>query len=164
MDSIKFLDEIIAYQQHKDDKYPVKEHTLTQLSIRVNKNMQDNINSLMAEHGINDAMFMLMSLLSTSDNFCMSPSDISNVLQFSKTNVTRISDSLVTKGFIRRVDSRNDRRSKYIHLTPEGDLFLQRVTRIKSLYLEKIWSVLSDDEINSFEIVRRKLLSLIDNI
>ncbi|HFO9519016.1 TPA: MarR family transcriptional regulator, partial [Escherichia coli] len=118
MDSIKFLDEIIAYQQHKDDKYPVKEHTLTQLSIRVNKNMQDNINSLMAEHGINDAMFMLMSLLSTSDNFCMSPSDISNVLQFSKTNVTRISDSLVTKGFIRRVDSRNDRRSKYIHLTP----------------------------------------------
>lgn len=35
MDSIKFLDEIIAYQQHKDDKYPVKEHTLTQLSIRV---------------------------------------------------------------------------------------------------------------------------------
>ncbi|HGU4198754.1 TPA: MarR family transcriptional regulator, partial [Escherichia coli] len=115
------------------------------------KNMQDNINSLMAEHGINDAMFMLMSLLSTSDNFCMSPSDISNVLQFSKTNVTRISDSLVTKGFIRRVDSRNDRRSKYIHLTPEGDLFLQRVTRIKSLYLEKIWSVLSDDEIKTFE-------------
>ncbi len=57
-----------------------------------------------------------------------------------------------------------DRFTLTIHLTPEGDLFLQRVTRIKSLYLEKIWSVLSDDEIKTFEIVSRKLLSHIDNI
>lgn len=164
MDSLKLLDDIIIHQQNKDNQYPVKEHVLIQLCIRLNKNIQGKIDNLMAKHGVNDSMFMIVMLLSTSDNYCLSPSDISNLLSYSKTNVTRISDSLVKKGFIRRIDNGGDRRRKLIYLTPEGELFLQYITRVMIFYLRNIWSSLSDDELLEFETINKKLSSHLERM
>lgn len=158
MDSVKLLDEIIEYQKRNDKSYPAQEHRLTQLCIRANKIIQDNTNKLLSKYRINDSMFMIMFLLSSMDNSCLSPSDISTYLQTSRTNVTRVTDSLERLGFIRKIDSRDDRRSKYIYLTHEGDLFLQQIIRIQSVYFEKIWCSLTVDEIELFEIISKKLL------
>ncbi|KNG05237.1 transcriptional regulator, partial [Escherichia coli] len=43
--------------------------------------------------------------------------------------------------------------------TPDGDLFLQKITRIYGSYLKKIWSNLTDDEIKIFKIISKKVLS-----
>ncbi|WP_252381679.1 hypothetical protein [Escherichia coli] len=40
-------------------------------------------------------------------------------------------------GFIKRMESKEDRRSKNIYLTSDGNLYLQRTTRIYGRYLKK---------------------------
>ncbi|EHL1154886.1 MarR family transcriptional regulator, partial [Escherichia coli] len=138
MDSIKLLDKVIIYQQQNEQSYPAQEHLLLQLCMRVTKKLTDNINSSLKVDGINDTTLMVLALLSSADNFCLSPTELSEKLDVSRTNITRVCDSLEKFGFIRRMESKEDRRSKNIYLTPDGDLFLQKITRIYGSYLKKI--------------------------
>ncbi|WP_251005033.1 MarR family transcriptional regulator [Escherichia coli] len=102
---------------------------------------------------------MLLALLSSADNFCLSSTELSERLDVSRTYITRTCDSLEKFGFIKRMESKEDRRSKNIYLTSEGNLYLQRTTRIYGRYLKKIWSNLTDDEIKMFKIISKKVLS-----
>ncbi|MDW4658088.1 MarR family transcriptional regulator, partial [Escherichia coli] len=43
-------------------------------------------------------------------------------------NITRITDFLEKAGYVKRTDSREDRRAKKISLTSEGMFFIQRLT------------------------------------
>ncbi|EEZ4795636.1 MarR family transcriptional regulator [Escherichia coli] len=159
MDSIKLLDKAIIYQQQNEQLYPAQEHLLLQLCMRVTKKLTDNINASLKGDGINDTTLMLLALLSSADNFCLSSTELSERLDVSRTYITRACDSLEKFGFIKRMESKEDRRSKNIYLTSEGNLYLQRTTRIYGRYLKKIWSNLTDDEIKMFKIISKKVLS-----
>ncbi|ENW8861700.1 TPA: MarR family transcriptional regulator [Escherichia coli] len=109
--------------------------------MRVTKKLTDNINSSL-KGGINDTKLMVLALLSSADNFFLSPTELSEKLDISRTNITRVFDSLEKFGFIRRMESKEDRRSKNIYLTPDGDLLLQKITRIYGRYLKKYGATL----------------------
>lgn len=159
MNNTDSLEKIIKHQQNNDPKYPGQEHLLIQLCIRVNKKIQDNISSLLSGYGINYSTYMVLTILSTADNHCLSPSKISRELQFTKTNITRITDFLEKAGYIERTDSREDRRAKKISLTSEGMFFIQRLTLAQSMYLKEIWDYLTHDEQELFEVINKKLLA-----
>lgn len=108
MDSIKLLDKVIIYQQQNEQSYPAQEHLLLQLCMRVTKKLTDNINSSLKVDGINDTTLMVLALLSSADNFCLSPTELSDKLDVSRTNITRVCDSLEKFGFIRRMESKED--------------------------------------------------------
>ncbi|MCA2074733.1 MarR family transcriptional regulator [Escherichia coli] len=91
---------------------------------------------------MNDTKLMVLALLSSADNFFLSPTELSEKLDISRTNITRVFDSLEKFGFIRRMESKEDRRSKNIYLTPDGDLLLQKITRIYGRYLKKYGATL----------------------
>ncbi|EPQ9291768.1 MarR family transcriptional regulator [Escherichia coli] len=110
--------------------------------MRVTKKLTDNINSSLKGGGINDTKLMVLALLSSADNFFLSPTELSEKLDISRTNITRVFDSLEKFGFIRRMESKEDRRSKNIYLTPDGDLLLQKITRIYGRYLKKYGATL----------------------
>ncbi len=63
---------------------------------------------------------MVLVSLYMSDDYCQSPSEIYKELQFSKTNITHIIDKLQKKNIAKRMNNKNDRRSKSICLTPDG--------------------------------------------
>ncbi|HFO4330871.1 TPA: MarR family transcriptional regulator, partial [Escherichia coli] len=63
-------------------------------------------------------------------------------LDVSRTYITRACDSLEKFGFIKRMESKEDRRSKNIYLTSDGNLYLQRTTRIYGRYLKKYGATL----------------------
>lgn len=164
MNNTDSLEKIIKHQQNNDPKYPGQEHLLIQLCIRVNKKIQDNISSLLSGYGINYSTYMVLTILSTADNHCLSPSKISRELQFTKTNITRITDFLEKAGYVKRMDSREDRRAKKISLTSEGMFFIQRLTLAQSMYLKEIWGYLTHDEQELFEVINKKLLAHLDDV
>ncbi|MDL8449791.1 MarR family transcriptional regulator, partial [Escherichia coli] len=84
---------------------------------------------------------------------------ISQKLQFTRTNITRITDFLEKAGYVKRTDSREDRRAKKISLTSEGMFFIQRLTLAQSMYLKEIWDYLTHDEQELFEVINKKLLA-----
>lgn len=107
---------------------------------------------------------MVLTILSTADNHCLSPSEISRELQFTRTNITRITDFLEKAGYIERTDSREDRRAKKISLTSDGLSFIQNVNIAQSLYLKEIWSPLTHAECELFEDINKKLLTHIADV
>lgn len=164
MENIHSLEKIIKYQQNKDPLYPCQEHLLIQLCIRANKKIQDNISRMLGGYGINYSTYMVLTVLSTADNHCLSPSEISRELQFTRTNITRITDFLEKAGYTERTDSKEDRRAKKISLTSEGMFFIQRLTLAQSMYLKEIWGYLTHDEQELFEVINKKLLAHLDDV
>ena len=121
---------------------------------------------------------MVLTTLFAAENHCLSPSEISQKLQFTRTNITRITDFLEKisglpystvkailergaekAGYVKRTDSREDRRAKKISLTSEGMFFIQRLTLAQSMYLKEIWDYLTHDEQELFEVINKKLLA-----
>lgn len=105
---------------------------------------------------------MVLISLYMSDDYCQSPSDIYKELQFSKTNITHIIDKLEKQNIAKRINNKNDRRSKSVCLTHDGVTLAQKLINIQNIILKKIWGGLSDDEIKIFELANKKLLSNIN--
>lgn len=164
MNNTDTLEKIIRHQKNKDPAYPFREHLLMQLCIRTNKRMQDNISEFLGAYGINHSAYMVLTTLFAAENHCLSPSEISQKLQFTKTNITRITDFLEKTGYVKRTDSREDRRAKKISLTSEGMFFIQRLTLAQSMYLKEIWGYLTHDEQELFEVINKKLLAHLDDV
>lgn len=163
MNDIQSLEKIIKYQKDKYNDYPAQEHFLIQLCIRTGNKIEGVISDELGNYEINNTIFMILFLLYVTDGYSSSPSEISNILQISKTSVTRIADSLENQGFVNRIDNKCDRRSKVLSLTQEGIIFIQRVMHVQNKILKKIWGGLSEDELNVFESINKKILSNIDN-
>ncbi|HHW0552504.1 TPA: HTH-type transcriptional regulator SfaX [Escherichia coli] len=164
MNNTDTLEKIIRHQKNKDPAYPFREHLLMQLCIRANKRMQDNISEFLGAYGINHSVYMVLTTLFTAESRCLSPSEISQKLQFTRTNITRITDFLEKTGYVKRTDSREDRRAKKISLTSEGMFFIQRLTLAQSMYLKEIWGYLTHDEQELFEVINKKLLAHLDDV
>ncbi|HAI2366038.1 TPA: MarR family transcriptional regulator [Escherichia coli] len=164
MNNTDTLEKIIRHQKNKDPAYPFQEHLLMQLCIRANKRMQDNISEFLGAYGINHSVYMVLTTLFTAESHCLSPSEISQKLQFTRTNITRITDFLEKTGYVKRTDSREDRRAKKISLTSEGMFFIQRLTLAQSMYLKEIWGYLTHDEQELFEVINKKLLAHLDDV
>ncbi|HFI4871108.1 HTH-type transcriptional regulator SfaX [Escherichia coli] len=164
MNNTDTLEKIIRHQKNKDPAYPFQEHLLMQLCIRANKRMQDNISEFLGAYGINHSVYMVLTTLFTAESHCLSPSEISQKLQFTRTNITRITDFLEKTGYVKRTDSREDRRAKKISLTSEGMFFIQRLTLAQSMYLKEIWGYLTHDEQELFEVINKKLLEHLDDV
>ena len=152
MNNIDLLKTITNYKKIKNPAYPAQESLLIHLYIRVNDKIQSIIENELSEYRINTSLYM-------SDDYCQSPSDIYKELQFSKTNITHIIDKLEKKNIAKRINNKNDRRSKSICLTPDGVTLAQKLINTQNVMLKKIWSGLSDDEMKTFELANKKLLS-----
>ena len=126
--------------------------------IRHQKN-KDPASEFLGAYGINHSAYMVLTTLFAAENHCLSPSEISQKLQFTRTNITRITDFLEKAGYVKRTDSREDRRAKKISLTSEGMFFIQRLTLAQSMYLKEIWDYLTHDEQELFEVINKKLLA-----
>lgn len=129
-----------------------------QLCIRTNKRMQDNISEFLGAYGINHSAYMVLTTLFAAENHCLSPSEISQKLQFTRTNITRITDFLEKAGYVKgRIAGRI--AVLKISLTSEGMFFIQRLTLAQSMYLKEIWDYLTHDEQELFEVINKKLLA-----
>lgn len=157
MEKTDSLKEILTYQKKRDLDYPLQEHYLTQLCMRMNYKMKQTLSMVLNDYRINEAMFMMMIILSNQNGNSVSPSDISHILDCTRTNVTRITDALEKKD-IYNASTATMTAGLYIQLTDKGTGLLQSVTDAQKRHLKNMWSVLSETEITQLEHLNRKLL------
>jgi DNA-binding MarR family transcriptional regulator len=77
------------------------------------------------------------------------------------TNVTRILDQLERKGWIRRVQNNEDRRSFLAYVTEQGRLLNEQLLPVETEFAQQIGASLSDEEIDLF---RKTLAQINSNI
>ena len=97
-------------------------------------------------HGLNETDFRTLMQLFCSPEGQAHPSDLSQLATQSRTNMTRIVDSLVARGWVSRSSSEVDRRRIVLEITPDGVALVKRLLPQFHPKLASFMSVLSDAE------------------
>lgn len=92
------------------------------------------------------ARYQVLRNLYMSDKNRLSMSDISQLLDVTMTNVTKLIDGLVAAGHVRRVEDTDDKRKTWAQLTPDGMGFVAEMLPQVAMQIEKNWSILSSQE------------------
>jgi MarR family transcriptional regulator, negative regulator of the multidrug operon emrRAB len=77
--------------------------------------------------GLAEAEFRVLTTLFSQPDGVAHPSDLCARASQSPANMSRISDALVSRGLITRVSSVHDRRRMVLHITEEGEEFVQEL-------------------------------------
>ena len=141
---------------------PKREIILSRLYFHVFKQYNEKQNLHLARFGLNSSSwFALIMLYSTADN-AINPCDLSYAMVSSRTNITRLADELVEKGWVERSMSGEDRRKIILSLTPSGRELVQAVLPHQWDHYKEMWSAFEPAELEQFEYLLRKLLSKVD--
>jgi len=83
--------------------------------------------------------------------------DVSDLLHITPPSATSLMNTLVNKGFIKRMSDENDRRSVKLQITPGGIELLKKSFKKKSAIIEQNINKLSEVEKKSFIDILNKL-------
>jgi len=87
----------------------------------------------------------------------MKISDLYNKMLYNGGNMTIVLDQLENKNYLRRVNSKEDRRAILIELTEKGGKLYKEICPENAKHIKKLMSVLSDNELNSLSGLLKKL-------
>ena len=158
------IEQMLTLRAQRRPGFPFQEILLTRLCMHMQSKLLENRNRMLKAQGINETLFMALLTLESQDNHSIQPSELSSALGSSRTNATRIADELEKRGWIERKESENDRRCLHLHMTDEGEAFLNSLLPPQHKSLLSLWSTLTSDEKQQLETLTRKLLSKLDEL
>ncbi|WP_051919526.1 MarR family winged helix-turn-helix transcriptional regulator [Basilea psittacipulmonis] len=88
--------------------------------------------------------WVLMFLASGSEK--ISPSSLCELVDISRTKMTRVISDLEEMGFVERIPNRADRRSLYLEINKRGRKRLDELSPIVSQVYSNMWDPLTEDE------------------
>ncbi|MTK52983.1 MarR family transcriptional regulator [Paludibacter sp.] len=78
-----------------------------------------------------------------------------------KPSITRLLDRLEMKHLVQRVADPNDKRKKYIHITNQGVMECEKISRIRESIMQHAMRNINETELVTFNIV---LQNIMDNL
>ena len=137
---------------------PRQEVMLIRLAHLVYKRLEEVINRHLAPYDLNSSQWIALILIYSSPEGEILPSEISHIADSSRTNVTRLVDELVAKGWVSRTHSQEDRRKITLALTATGAALVEKVLPLLWEVYRKLWAPFSAEEMAQLEQLQRKLL------
>ena len=125
---------------------PKDDIRLVRLIHSVAADMSARFDGMLRPHGLNETDFRTLMQLFCSPEGQAHPSDLSQLAAQSRTNMTRIVDSLVERGWVSRYASDVDRRRIVLAITKEGEALVKRLLPQFHPKLSSFLSILSRDE------------------
>lgn len=117
------------------------------------------LNDQLKPFGLYEATWLSLLALFAHDEHVQSPTDLSDVLDASRTSATRVADELVKNEWVARTWCDQDRRKVILTLTPKGHELINTVIPVLHQEFERLWSDFEPAELDLFEGLMRKLLS-----
>lgn len=117
------------------------------------------LNDQLKPFGLYEATWLSLLALFAHDEHVQSPTDLSDVLDASRTSATRVADELVKNEWVARTWCDQDRRKVILTLTPKGHELINTVIPALHQEFERLWSDFEPAELDLFEGLMRKLLS-----
>lgn len=117
------------------------------------------LNEQLKPFGLYEATWLALLALYAHEEHVQSPTDLSDVLDASRTSATRVADELVKQGWVARAWCDQDRRKVILTLTPAGHTLINTVIPALQKQFAALWADFEPDEMALFEGLMRKLLS-----
>ncbi|HJV06878.1 MarR family transcriptional regulator [Paludibacterium denitrificans] len=153
------LEQAIERVESRFPGVPRQEVILTRLYYHIMPRLTGYLNESLKAHGLNETVWMALLAMYACPKQSLYPSDISDTLDSSRTNATRIADELVKNGWAARIPSAEDRRKILLELTPEGVQFVESQLPLARDNHRKLWADFSLEEQQQLEGLMRKLLA-----
>lgn len=106
--------------------------------------------------GLSDTECLICSYVSQNKN--CSQDDVVQALRMNKTTVAKAMLSLEEKGFIQRETDKTDRRKNVLRITENGIDSCAEIMHLHDIWMDRIMSVLTNEEQEQFESCCVKLL------
>lgn len=122
-----------CYEARLDDmarRYPEMPRQtvmLVRFVLFLQRRLEDGLTHILAGEGLSHSAWSLLMLIHSSAERAINPSAASDVLRQSRPHMTRITDELVARGWVERVQDRVDRRAVAIRLTGDGEAGVSRL-------------------------------------
>ncbi len=117
---------------------PVSGILLCRLLLHIGREMAARFEQQIKPFGLAEAEFRVLTTLFSQPDGVAHPSDLCARASQSPANMSRISDSLVSRGLITRVPSIHDRRRMVLHITAEGEEFVRQLLPILHVPLRRM--------------------------
>jgi MarR family transcriptional repressor of emrRAB len=141
---------------------PKQEVILTRLNYHIAKSLRDVTNQLLRPFDLSYVSFSALMMLFASPNSEINPSKLCDVTGETRTNMTRITDDLVTRGLVKRHANTEDRRRIVLALTPKAENLLKKILPLLWEKQKQIYSKFSADEKKTLEALLKKQLAAIE--
>ncbi|WP_456270995.1 MarR family winged helix-turn-helix transcriptional regulator [Bacillus sp. AK031] len=128
------------------------------ISIKIHKtdlNLTSYIKSRLEEYNLAPEQNLVMMLLWEKDG--MTQNQIAERLGKDKTNLARMASSLEKKGFIKRTNCQDDRRSLKLYLTETGKDLGEKVVPIAEAFNDIVCEGISEQDLEEFERILTKI-------
>jgi MarR family transcriptional repressor of emrRAB len=146
------------------DGQPRQEVVLSRLQFMIHKQLRDLVNRNLAPHGVNDTQWTALTMLYSSPEHFIYPSDLSHIIDSSRTSMTRVADEMVAKGWISRAGCESDRRKIVLTLTAAGAALVESVIPLQWMLYQAVWQDFSPTEKKQMEKLQRKLIVSLDRL
>jgi DNA-binding MarR family transcriptional regulator len=113
----------------------------------------------LGEHGINNVVFRTLSVLYIYKTLTVN--EIAVLAVTEQSTASRMVDSLVSSGLVKREIAEEDQRRRVVGLTAEGELLLRKIWPIMEKNFDKLIEGIDPDEI---EVCARVLAKMVENI
>lgn len=117
------------------------------------------LNEQLKPFGLYEATWLSLLALYAHADHEQSPTDLSEVLDASRTSATRVADELVKNEWVARTWCDQDRRKVVLTLTPKGHELINTVIPALQVQFAALWADFEPEEMVLFEGLMRKLLS-----
>ena len=111
---------------------------------QLNSLIENNLNEILRNHGLTLQQYNILRILRGQKGKAVGLSLIAERMVNRSSNVSRLIDKLVEKGFAKRRLSSEDRRQKFVSITTEGRMLIDRMIRILDRHIMKLNFVKKD--------------------
>ncbi len=143
---------------------PKQEVLLSRLYIHIAKALRDVANQVLKPFNLNYVSFSTLMMIFGTPNTAVNPSKLCDVTAETRTNMTRIVDDLVARGFIKRRASAKDRRRVVLTLTSKGETLVKKILPRLWEKQIKIYERFGDEEKKTLELLLKRQLASIEAI
>lgn len=118
--------------------------------------MTDQVGQVLKQADTTEPQYNVLKILSAANGKPVAVGDILNKMVQRNSNVTRIVDRLLAKGFVERKECPTNRRKMDIRLTEEGELHLKKLDKIVYQFHKPMMDNLTNDELDTLRLLIRK--------
>jgi MarR family transcriptional regulator, negative regulator of the multidrug operon emrRAB len=159
---VQRLEDGIARVRRVHPQLPVEVVRVVRLTDLLSRVMFARLDAFLAGHGLTDTSWLFLTSIYTAPGGVRSPSEVGRVLAQSKPHMTRLADTLLAKGLIRRAHSEEDRRRVVLAVTPKGRRLVERLLPQVWVQHQQIAHGLSRTDLARLSALLAKWLSQLD--
>lgn len=155
---ITTVEKIIHKFQSRGFSAKYDEIYLTRLLQFSTEALLENLNEIYKKHQLDDKLFAVLLVVQWHHPEGVKPSQISELTNFSRVQITRFVDALVANDLVARKQVPNDRRSHWLILTDKGSNFFQKQMPPIEKKIVAAWQVITAEERQQLRTILHKLL------